>query len=124
MICVPSTQVGKVADEHDQLWRTLGAGVDGELASVEFGGDVVEFVEDPPCSLDDAGAVLGEAALGTVDERDAEFLLEAGDVARDVGLDGEQGARCGGERAVIGDRDQGGQLAARRSFNACVAKAE
>ena len=46
-----------------------------------------------------------------VDELRAELALEAGDVARDVGLHGEQGAGGGRERAVVGDGDEGGELA-------------
>ena len=46
----------------------------------------------------------------SIDERDAELLLEPGDVAGDVRLHGEQRPRRGGERAVVGDGDERGEL--------------
>ena len=75
------------------------------------GGDVLHLAQDPPGPVDDAGAVLGEPALGAVDERRAELALQAGDVAGHVGLHREQGPGGGRERAVVGDRHQGGELA-------------
>ena len=56
-------------------------------------------------------AVVGQPALGAVDERRAELPLEAGDVAGDVGLHREQGPGRGRERAVVGDRHERGELA-------------
>ena len=56
------------------------------VAARHVGGDVVDLVEDASGPLDDPCAVLGQSALGAVDERDAELLLEPGDVARDVRL--------------------------------------
>ena len=44
-------------------------------------------------------------------ERDAELAFEPGDVGRDVGLHGVQRPRRGRERAVLGHRDEGVQLA-------------
>ena len=46
-------------------------------------------------------------AGGAVDEDDAQLPLEPGDVGRDVGLHGVQGAGGGGEPAVLGDGDEG-----------------
>ena len=89
------------ADVADDVAVTLG----------HLGGDVVELAQDPPRPLDDPGAVVGEPAVGAVDELGAELLLQAGDVAGDVRLHREQGAGGGRERAVVGDRDQGGELA-------------
>ena len=85
----------------------------GDLVAARrhVGGDVVELVQDPPGPLDDERALVGEPAALAVDERDAELALEAGDVAGDVRLHGVQGAGGGGERAVVGDRDEGGELA-------------
>ena len=48
----------------------------------DVGGDVVDLVEHPAGPLDDSCALVGEAAVGAVDEGDAEFRLELGDVAR------------------------------------------
>ena len=76
-----------------------------------LGGDVVELAQDPPSTLDDPRAVVGEATVGAVDELGAQLLLQAGDVAGHVGLHREQGSGGGRERAVVGDRDQGGELA-------------
>ena len=56
-------------------------------------------------------ALLGEAAALAVDEGDAELALEPGDVAGDVGLHRVQGPGGGRERAVVGDRHEGGELA-------------
>ena len=46
-----------------------------------------------------------------VDQGDAELALEPGDVAADVGLHGVQGTSGCGERAMIGDRHERGELA-------------
>ncbi len=76
----------------------------------DVGRDVVDLVEHAAGSFDDTDALVGEAAVGTIDQGDAEFAFELGDVARDVGLHGVQ-RPCGGrEGAVIGDGDDGGQL--------------
>ena len=75
------------------------------------GGDVVHLAQDPPGPIDDPDAVLGEPALGAVDEGRAELPLEAGDVAGDVGLHREQRPRRRRERPVVGDRHERGQLA-------------
>ena len=73
-------------------------------------GDVVELVEDASGSFDHPRALLGQAAHRPVDERHAEFLLQAGDVARHVRLHRVERPRRCGERAVVGDRHQGGEL--------------
>ncbi len=80
------------------------------MTARHVGGDVVDLVEDPAGTLDDPSAVLGQPALGAVDERDAEFLLEAGDVAGDVRL--HRVERAGGRRecSVVGNRHQRRQL--------------
>ena len=89
------------------------AHVAGDLAvdRGDVGGDLVHLAQDPAGPLDDPLPVVGEAALGAVDEQGAELALEAGDVGRHVGLHGEQGPGGGRERPVVGDRHEGGQLA-------------
>ena len=77
----------------------------------DVGGDVLHLAEDPPGPIDDPDAVLGQRALGAVDEGRAELTLEAGDVAGDVGLHREQRPRRRRERPVVGDRHEGGELA-------------
>ena len=74
------------------------------------GRDVVELTKDAAGPLDHPGPVVGQLALGPVDEHRPELLLEAGDVARDVGLHRVQRPRRGRERAVVRDRDEGGEL--------------
>ena len=76
----------------------------------DVGGDVVHLAQDAPGPVDDPHPVLGQAALGAVDERRAELPLEAGDVAGDVGLHREQRPRRRRERAVVSDRHEGGEL--------------
>ena len=83
-------------------WPSIGGHV---------GGDLVHLAQDAAGPLDDPLAVVGEPALGPVDERRAELALEAGDVARHVRLHREQGPGRGGERAVVGDRHERRQLA-------------
>ncbi len=82
-------------------------GVTGDLvvAARHVGGDVLDLVEHAACSLDDPESIFGEAALSTVDEHDAEFLLQSGDVPGDVRLHREQRTRSGREGPVIGNRD-------------------
>ena len=80
------------------------------VAAGRVGGDVVDLAQHSTRPFHHPGAVLGEAAVGPVDERDPEFLLEPGDVARHVRLHGEQGPGRTGERTVIGDRHEGGEL--------------
>jgi hypothetical protein len=74
-------------------------------------GDVVEFVQHPAGLLDHDDAVVGEAATLTVDEDHAELFLQPTDVPADVGLHGVQRSSRRRERTVVGDRDQGGELA-------------
>ena len=50
---------------------------------------------------------LGELTGAPVNEDRAEFNLEFLDVRRDVRLHGRERVRRGGERAMLGDRDQG-----------------
>ena len=56
-------------------------------------------------------AFVGQPAVRPVDQGDAELALELGDVPGDVGLHRVEGPRGGRERAVIGDGDDGGELA-------------
>ena len=84
---------------------------DVAVALGHLGGDVVDLAQDAPRPLDDAGSVVGQSAVGAVDEHRVELLLEAGHVARHVGLHREQRPGGGRERAVVGDRHEGGELA-------------
>ena len=68
-------------------------------------------MQHPTGSVDDDHAFVGEPAALTIDQRDAQFALQTGDVAADVRLHGVQGARRRGERAVVGDRHERGELA-------------
>ena len=87
--------------------------VAGDLVAARrhLGGEVVQLVEDPAGPLDDERALVGEAAALAVDQGDAELALEAGDVAADVGLHRVERTSGGGERPVIGDRHERGELA-------------
>ena len=76
----------------------------------DVGGDVVDFVEDTSGPFDDPFAFVGQTAVGTVDEGDAELAFELRDVPGDVGLHGVEGSGGGGEGAVVGDGDDGGEL--------------
>ena len=89
------------------------AGVAGDLVAPRrhFGGEVLQLVQDPPGTIDDDDALVGQAATLAIDQRDAQLTLEAGDVAADVGLHGVERTSGGGERAVVGDRHERGQLA-------------
>ena len=62
-------------------------------------------------AFDDPQPVVGQTAVGAVDELGAELLLQPGDVAGHVRLHREQGSGGGRERAVVGDRHEGGELA-------------
>ena len=75
-----------------------------------LGGDVVEFVQHPAGLLDHDDTVVGEAAALTIDEYHAQLLLETGDVAADVALYRVERSGGCGERTVIRDRDQSGEL--------------
>ncbi|MEZ5258593.1 MAG: hypothetical protein R2705_17370 [Ilumatobacteraceae bacterium] len=75
------------------------------------GRDRIELPLDPASSLHDPGAGVGQPAGRSVDQGDAEFAFQAGDVARDVRLHGVQRSCRGRERPVIGDGDEGVQLA-------------
>ena len=75
------------------------------VSAAHVGGDVLDLVEHPAGAFDDAGALLGQLALGPIDERHPELLLEARHVSRDVRLHGVQRSRRGREGAVVGDRD-------------------
>ena len=67
MICVPSTQVGKVADEHDQLWRSAP----GSMGSLRRSSSAVMSSSASATS----SARSGETGRTTmeVDERSATF---------------------------------------------------
>jgi hypothetical protein len=81
---------------------------------VERGHVGLEGVE---LALDAAGpghdrlALLGERPAGAVDEGGAQLALEPGDVGRHVGLHGVERTGGGGEAAVLGDGEQGVELA-------------
>lgn len=110
--------LAEVAEEHRHEPARGGAddtdaGLAGHfgVAARDVGSDVIEFVQDASCALDDPGPVLGQSTLGPIDECDAEFLLQPGDVARHVRLHGVQRSGRSRERAVIGDRHERGELA-------------
>ena len=84
---------------------------DVTVALGHLGGDLVELAQHPPGALDHPSAVVGEPAVGPVDELRAELLLQAGDVAGDVRLHGEERSSGRRERPVVGDRHEGGELA-------------
>ena len=71
----------------------------------------LELGGDPPAPLHHRQALLGQLTAVAVDELDAELPLQPGDVAGHVRLHGVQGRRRGGEAAVVGDGDEGLQLA-------------
>jgi hypothetical protein len=115
----PELRVGFLRGLQQLGGEPSGGGADDADAGragddVAHRGDVgdhgVELGVDPPHPLDHGQALLGEGAGGAVDQQDAQLLLEAGDVGRDVGLHRVQGARRGGEPAVVGDGDEGVEL--------------
>ena len=55
--------------------------------------------------------LVGQSATLAIDQDHAQLLLESGDVAADVGLHGVQRSGGRGERAVVGDRHERGELA-------------
>ena len=70
----------------------------------------LELGGHPPAPFDDGLALLRQPASLAVDELHAQLLLQAGDVAGDVGLHSVQGGSGGREAAVVGDSDQSLQL--------------
>ena len=64
----------------------------------------------PPAPFHDRLALLGQLAPVAVDQLHPQLPLQAGDVARDVGLHGVQGRGRGREAAVVGDGDERLQL--------------
>jgi hypothetical protein len=87
-----------------------GLARDGVAARGHVGSDVLELVDHPPGPLHHGQPIVGEPAPVTVDQCDAEFFLESGDVAAHIRLDRVEGPRSCGERTVIGDRNEGGEL--------------
>ena len=77
----------------------------------DVGDEGVELGLHPAGPADDGLALVGEPAGGAVDQGDAELPLEPGDVGGDVRLHGVQGPGRGREAAVLGDGDEGGELA-------------
>ena len=75
------------------------------------GGEGVELGLDAAGPLDHDRTLLGDLAGGPVDERDAELLLQAGDVGRHVRLHGVQGPGGGREAAVVDHGEHGVELA-------------
>ena len=125
VVVLPSLTIGctrgwRAGDRAQQLrHQPAGRGADHADAGVagdvvvergDVGGDVVDLVEDPPCPLDDPLTLLGETAVGAVDQGDAELAFELGDMTRDVGLHGVEGPGRRRERPVISDGNDGGEL--------------
>jgi len=75
-----------------------------------LGGDVVELVDHPPGPFHHHRPVVGEATALAIDEDDAQLPFQTGDVPADVGLHGVHRPRGRGERSVVSDGDQGGEL--------------
>ena len=74
-------------------------------------GEIFQLVKYPPSPVHDDHSLVGQASTLPIDQGDAELAFEAGDVAADVGLHGVEGTSGRGERAMIGDRHECGQLA-------------
>lgn len=87
-----------------------GAG-DLMLKGSDVGLEGVDLGLDPPRPGN--GEVTGarQASCRAVDEGRVELALQLLDVSRDIRLHGEQGVRGGGERTVVGDCDEGVELA-------------
>ena len=66
---------------------------------------------DPPGAGDDELTLFGEPSGSAIDEGCAEFALEACHVGRHIGLDGVERLGRSRERARLGHRDEGGELA-------------
>ena len=104
----------------EQLWQQPsrrgaddpqpGVAADLVAAAGHLGGDVVELVQHPPRSFDHHEAFVGETATLAIDQGDTELAFQAGDVAADVGLHRVQGPGGCRERAMVGNRYQGGEL--------------
>ena len=62
-------------------------------------------------SLGDDLTLDRELALGAIDQRGSDLLLEAGDVGREVALHGVQGSRGGGEGLMFGHGEKRVELA-------------
>ena len=76
------------------------------LAGGHIGQQGVELGQDPAGPGHDDGALLGEPAVGPVDEGGAQLLLQPGHVGRDVGLHGPEVLGSGREGPVVADRGQ------------------
>ena len=110
-----------LADLGEQLGHEpTGRGADDADAYVaryllaergEVGDDGFELGGDAARPGGDQGALGGETTGRPIDEGDAQLALELGDVGRDVRLHGVQGLGGAGERPVVGDRHEGGELA-------------
>jgi hypothetical protein len=75
------------------------------------GSEGIQLVVDAAGAVDHHLALLGEGPGGPVHQRGAQLALEPGDVRRHVGLDGVEPPGGRGERAGIGHRGEGGELA-------------
>ena len=73
------------------------------LAGGHVGQQGVELGQDAPGPGHDHRTLLGQPAVGPVDQRRAQLLLEPGHVGRDVGLDGAEVLGGGRERTVVAD---------------------
>ena len=74
------------------------------LQRVEFGLDTIR------ARVDHQLAERRKTARGPIDQRDRQFPFQAGDVGRDVRLDGVEGAGGRRERSVVGHGSEGGEL--------------
>ena len=75
----------------------------GVATAGHIGRDVVHLAQDAPGTFDNLTAVVGEATAVAVDQRDAEFFFEPGDMPRNVGLHGVERPSRRRKRPVIGD---------------------
>ena len=108
---VSDAVVDQVADRFNDLPRPLLAAIGaGDMAvdRGDVGADVVQLTQDASGALNHPDPVVRQSAMRPIDELRAQLSLEAGDVARDVRLDGEQRPRRRRERAVISDGDERG----------------
>jgi hypothetical protein len=75
------------------------------------GFEGVELALDAAGPGHDRITLLGQRAARSIDERGAQLALEPSHVGGDVRLDGVQGPGGGGEAAVLGDGEEGVELA-------------
>ena len=73
---------------------------------MNVGINVLHLVQNAPSSGENHLALIGESAIGSVNEDSAQFLFETGDVGRDIGLHSVESLGRPGERAVLRDGHQ------------------